>query len=166
MTSLVQRLAQFQMRLTHLELIETTLDGLHTGILWLNVQETKFLRGLHDQVNRELAEIIGNTHAEFDGADYHFHLTVAIGGQSIETYRRILVEFKDRLVNLSCTIRKLVMFVYDERTAINAGYMTYRILPLGINHSLSFRAAKRAKNLPCERSCLNTREFSPLCSPE
>jgi hypothetical protein len=23
------------------------------------------------------------------------------------------------------------MFVYDERTAVNAGYMTYMILPLG-----------------------------------
>ena len=30
------------------------------------------------------------------------------------------------------------MFVYDDRSAINAGYMTYRVLPLGgsgIEHS-------------------------------
>lgn len=138
MTELAQGLEPFQTLLTHLELIETTMDGFHTGILWLNVQETEFLRGLHERVNRELAVRFGNVPAEFDGADYHFHMTVAIGGQPIETYRTILDEFRNRLVNLSCTIRELVMFVYDERTAVNAGYMAYRILPLGADHSLSF----------------------------
>ncbi len=132
MTELVQSLEPFQTRLTHLELIETTMDGFHTGILWLNVQETDFLRQLHERVNRELTERFGNARAEFDGADYHFHLTVAIGGQPIETYRKIYDEFKDRLVNLSCTIREMVMFVYDERTAVNAGYMTYMIIPLSL----------------------------------
>lgn len=137
MTELAQGLQPFQTLLTHLELIETTMDRLHTGILWLNVQETEFLRGFHERVNHELIERFGNARAEFDGADYHFHMTVAIGDQPIETYRTILDEFKDRLVNLSCTVRELVMFVYDERTEVNAGYMTYMICPLGAN-SLSF----------------------------
>lgn len=132
MTELAQGLEPFQTLLTHLELIETTMDGLHTGILWLNVQETESLRGLHERVNRELTARFGNARVEFDGAEYHFHMTVAIGGQPIETYRRILDEFKDRLVNLQCMIRELVMFVYDERTEVNAGYMTYRILPLSL----------------------------------
>jgi 2'-5' RNA ligase len=132
MTELAQELEPFQTLLTHLELIETTMDGLHTGILWLNVQETEFLRQLHNRVNDELTERFGNTQAEFDGADYHFHMTVAIGGQPIETYREILDEFKDRLVNLAFTVQEMVMFVYDERTAVNAGYMTYRILPLSL----------------------------------
>ncbi|MEW6083445.1 MAG: 2'-5' RNA ligase family protein [Chloroflexota bacterium] len=138
MTELAQGLEPFQTLLTHLELIETTMNGLHTGILWLNVQETELLRQLHEPVNRELTARFGNVPAEFDGSDYHFHMTVAIGGQSIETYRVILNEFKNRIVNLPCTVRELVMFVYDERTAVNAGYMTYRILPLGANHGLSF----------------------------
>jgi 2'-5' RNA ligase len=138
MTGLAQSLEPFQTLLTHLELIETTMDGLHTGILWLNVQETETLRGLHNRVNEELTARFGNVSAEFDGENYHFHMTVAIGGQTIETYRRIMDEFKDRLVNLTCTVREMVMFVYDERTAVNAGYMTYRILPLSANHSLSF----------------------------
>ena len=138
MTELAQGLEPFQTLLTHLELIETTMDGFHTGILWLNVAETEFLRELHDRVNEELTVRFGNVPAAFDGADYHFHMTIAIGGQPIETYRKIVDEFNDRLVNLPCTIREMVMFVYDERTAVNAGYMTYMILPLGINQSLSF----------------------------
>lgn len=131
MTELADSLEPFPMLLTHLELIETTIDGLRTGILWLNVQETEFLRKLHERLNRELTARFGNVSAEFDGADYHFHLTVAIGGQPIETYRQILDEFEVRLVSLPCTIRAMAMFVYDERTAVNAGYMTYRILSLG-----------------------------------
>jgi 2'-5' RNA ligase len=134
MSELAQGLEPFQTRLTHLELIEATMDGFHTGILWLNVAETESLRGLHNRVNEELTARFGNVPAEFDGADYHFHITVAIGGQPIETYRKIVDEFNDRLVNLPCTVQKMVMFVYDERTAVNAGYMTYMILPLGSRH--------------------------------
>lgn len=131
MTELAQGLKPFQTLLSHLELIETTMDGLHTGILWLNMQATESLRQLHEWVNRELTARFGNIPVEFDGAEYHFHMTVAIGGQPFETYRKILDEFKDRLVDLPCTVREMVMFVYDERTAVNAGYMTYKILPLG-----------------------------------
>lgn len=132
MTELAQSLRPFPTLLTHLELIETTMDGLHTGILWLSVEETEFLRRLHNRVNEELTARFGNVPAEFDGADYHFHMTVAIGGQPIETYREVFDEFKDWLVNLRCTVREMVMFVYDERAAVNAGYMTYMILPLSL----------------------------------
>jgi len=131
MTELAQSVDTFQARLTHLELIDATIDGLASGILWLNVEETELLRGLHNRLNEELTARFGNVPAEYDGADYHFHMAVAIGGQPIETYHKILDEFRDRLVNLQCTVRDLVMFVYDERSDVNAGYMTYMILPLG-----------------------------------
>jgi len=135
MDELAQNIEPFQANLTHLELIDTTIDGLDSGILWLNVEETESLRGLHNRLNEELTERFGNVPAEYDGADYHFHMSVAIGGQPIEIYHKILDEFKDRLVNLQCEIRDLVMFVYDERSDVNAGYMTYKILPLSENHS-------------------------------
>ena len=139
MAELAKSIEPFQARLTHLELIDATIDGLDSGILWLNVEETEFLRGLHNQLNKELAVRFGNVHAEYDGADYHFHMSVAIGGQPIEIYRTIWLDvFGDRLVDLHCTVRDLVMFVYDERSDVNAGYMTYMILPLGINHNLLF----------------------------
>jgi len=131
MGDLAQSIEPFQARLTHLELIDATIDGLESGILWLNVEETESLRGLHNRLNKELTARFGNVPAEYDGTAYHFHMSVAIGGQPIETYHKILDEFKDRLVNLQCRVRNLIMFVYDERTAVNAGYMTYMILPLG-----------------------------------
>lgn len=134
MTELAGSIEPFQAHLTHLELIDATIDGLESGIIWLNVEETEFLRGLHNRLNDELTQRFGNVPAEYDGADYHFHMSVAIGGQPIETYRTILDEFKDQLGNLQYTVRELIMFVYDERTAVNAGYMTYKILPLGGRH--------------------------------
>ena len=130
MTELAQSIKPFRARLTYLELIDATIDGLESGILWLNAEETDFLRGLHNRLNEELTARFGNVPAEYDGADYHFHMSVAIGGQPIATYRMILDEFKDRLENLQYTVRELVMFVYDERSDVNAGYMTYKILPL------------------------------------
>jgi hypothetical protein len=96
-------LANNAVELTELQLFEAEIDGLETGILWLNVEETDILRKIH---------------------------TVAIGDQPIEIYRKIKEEFSDRLINLQYPVREPVMFVYDDMFTMNAGYMTYMILPL------------------------------------
>jgi len=131
MGELARSIEPFQAQLTHLELIDATIDGLESGILWLNIEETESLRGLHNRLNEELTARFGNVPADFDGDSYRFHMAVALGGQPIETYHKVIDEFKDRLGNLQYMVRELVMFVYDERSDLNAGYMTYKILPLG-----------------------------------
>lgn len=131
MTELAEGIDPFEVLLTELQLVEATVDGLDTGILWLNVYETKILRELHNRVNQELTLLFGNVPAAFDGPDYHFHMTIAIGNQPIQTYRQIKDEFSGRFTNLQCEIREMVMFVYDETYTVNAGYMTYMILPVG-----------------------------------
>jgi len=131
MTGLAGSLSRFEVKLTELQVIETTIEELNTGILWLNVEETNVLRQLHNRVNQELTMHFGNVQAPFDGAEYHFHMTVAMGNQPIETYRMIKNEFSDRLTNLQYTVREIAMFVYDDLDSINAGYMTYMILPVG-----------------------------------
>ena len=123
----------FEAKLTHLELIEAAIGEIESGILMLNVLETETLRGLHNRLNQELTARFGNVPATFDGPDYHFHMTVAIGGVPVETYQMIEKEFSDRLVNLQYTVQELVMFVYDEREEVNAGYMTYMNSPLSKN---------------------------------
>lgn len=133
MAELAGSITPFDVRLTQLELVDATIDGKDTGILWLNVRETKILRELHHRVHEELTTRFGNVASAFDGEQYHFHMTAAIGGQPIEIYRRILDEFSSQLKNLQCIIREMVMFVHDERYSFNAGYMTSKILPLGKN---------------------------------
>lgn len=130
-TELASNITPFDVNLTQLELIDATIDGMDTGILWLSVQETETLRQLHNQVNEELTARFGNVSAAFDGPDYHFHMTVAIGGQPIEIYRKIKDEFSSRLKNLQYKVSEIAMFVYDERYSLNPGYIAYKILPLG-----------------------------------
>ena len=78
----------FEVHLTQLQLIRTEIEHVETGILWLDVQETASLRELHLKLNRELAARFENTQAAFDGAEYHFHMSIAIGGQPWEVYQR------------------------------------------------------------------------------
>lgn len=131
MMNLARSITPFEVRLTELQLINMTMEGLDTGILWLNVQETKILRQLHNRVNAELTVRFGDVHAAFDGPDYHFHMTVAIGGQPFEIYQKIYDEFQTCLKDIQYTVQELVMFAYDEMFTMNTGYMTYMILPIG-----------------------------------
>ena len=131
MDEFAQTIHPFTIRCTELQLVPTILEGMETGILWLDVEESVDLRQLHDRLNRELAQRFGNTRAAFDGLEYHFHMTVMMGGQPIEVYRRVYAEIAERTVNLKFEANTLAMFVYDEPLCLNGNYMTYKILPVG-----------------------------------
>jgi len=131
MHEFVQTIHSFEVRCTELQLVPTTIEGMETGILWLNVEESDSLRQLHDRLNRELAQRFGNTQAPFDGPGYHFHMTVMMGGQPLDVYRKIYDEISERAVNLSFIADTLAMFVYDEPLSLNGECMTYKILPIG-----------------------------------
>jgi 2'-5' RNA ligase len=132
MHAFTQTIRPFEVKCTELQLVPTTFAGLETGILWLDVQETPYLRELHDRLNRELAQRFVNTQAFFDGPAYHFHMTVMMGGQPIEVYRWMFAEISERVVNLSFTANLLALFVYDEPVGLNGDYMVYKILPIGV----------------------------------
>jgi len=119
-----------EMHLPQLQLVNTTIDNSKTGILWLDVQETECLRQLHLRLNRELAARFENTQAPFDGADYHFHMTIAIGGQPWDIYQRMYEDIATAPVNLRYLARELALFVYDDGASLSAGYVAYKILPL------------------------------------
>jgi 2'-5' RNA ligase len=130
MDELAGTIPPFMVKLTQLQLEIGHFQEMEYGILWLDVQETKSLRQLHNRVNRELAQRFGNTQADYDGADYHFHMTVIMGGQPITVYRKLYGELAERTVNLQYPVRELAMFVYDEPMGPDGEYLTYKILPL------------------------------------
>jgi 2'-5' RNA ligase len=67
------------------------------GIVGLEVVETPVLRALHNQINAELAGLVADPSAPFDGDAYRFHLTVALGPLSPDNpYRAYYEALPDR----------------------------------------------------------------------
>lgn len=124
----------FEVQLTKLDIVPTFYEGTEYGILWIDVHETKELRQLHNRLNEELTQRFGSVPADFDGDAYHFHMTVMIGGQPIEVYRKFYNEMDNPVINRSFTVRELGMFVYDEPMGPHGDYISYRILQIGNFH--------------------------------
>jgi 2'-5' RNA ligase len=141
MSELAESIHPFEVKLIELKLIPATMEALEVGILWLDVQETDTLRQLHQRVNQELSRRFKNTQAAFDGMSYHFHMTVMIGGQSLEAYRRLYSEIPDHKVNLQYKVNELAMFVYDEPLSLNGDYLAYKILPISGKNITNHEAA-------------------------
>lgn len=132
MDELARTIEPFEVTLTRVELDSIIHKGTEYGLLWLAVQETDVLRNLHDRLNRELNQRFGNTQASFDGAEFQFHMTVMMGGQSIDVYRTIFDQIAEKNADLRYTVRELALFVYDEPMGPRGEYLTYKILPIGL----------------------------------
>jgi hypothetical protein len=83
------------------------------------------------QLNDELSQRFGNTHADYDGRAYQFHMTVMMGGQPIEVYRTIYSELSERSITMRYTVAELGLFVYDEPIGPHGEYLAYKTVPIG-----------------------------------
>jgi 2'-5' RNA ligase len=100
-----------------------------TGFLGLNVVETPILRGLHNQLNRELSGLFRDTSAPHDGDEYHFHLSIELGKVgAANPYRTYVDSRTDNKVRLAFQAKELGLFY--SRTGEMGSYMVYKILPL------------------------------------
>ena len=131
MDEFARSIEPFDVNLTKLDIVPISHEGIEYGILWIDVQETEILRGLHNRLNEELNQRFGSAPADYDSDVYHFHMTVMLGGQPIGVYRKFYSELDDPVINYSFPVRELVMFVYDEPIGPNSVYLSYRILPIG-----------------------------------
>lgn len=106
------------------------------GVVVVRIAPSPRLRQLHAQLNRELEQAFGETHADFDGDSYEFHLTVALGAfraELLPQLERDLAGWKFDEVTLSS---RLAMFIYEESPRpdpVNGvrEYGTFKVLPLG-----------------------------------
>ena len=94
------------------------------------MEESETLRHLHTRINQELAERFSNTQASFDGPDYHFHLTIALGRDPDPVYRSIIMELASREIALDTIARQVVLFYYDDDQISPGSFLTYKILPI------------------------------------
>ena len=134
MDQFARSIAPFEVTLTKLDIVPVSFQGTDYGILWIDVQETDQLRRLHNRLNHELSQRFGPVPAEYDGDAYHFHMTIMLGGQPIEIYRRFYSELDTPNLNHSFTVRELAMFVYNEPLGPDNVYLCYKILPIGTSN--------------------------------
>ena len=127
MAFLAGSIAPFPITLTQCQLWETP----DSGVLSRGVQENETLRALHDRLNTELTERFGERKADFDGPSYTFHMTIAAGGGSLETYREAFAECEALSRTPTFVTRELALFLYDNHDGKGEWeYLTYKILPL------------------------------------
>ena len=101
------------------------------AILGLNVVEIPVLRTLHERLNRELANVVINPKAVFDGETYRFHLTIEMGPvKDKDIYKAYFDALSSKEVNLSFKTREIALFYYADRQPGPEAFMVYKVLPL------------------------------------
>lgn len=126
LAELASSLSPLDITLTEPELVEV---NEHTSILWLKAEQTPTLHQLHNRLNQELELRFGSTQADFDGPDYQFHMTIAIGRSSSADYRRAYEEFKNNWREISFRTDAVALFAYDSINS-QSDYISYKILPM------------------------------------
>ncbi len=89
-------------------------------------------------LNRELAAQFGDAQADFDGDDYEFHMTVAIGPCDAGRLPQLKADMADWDLMDRTQVVDLAMYVYEESTRPDSllgvrEYGIYKKLPLA-NH--------------------------------
>ena len=131
MDELAGAIQPFDLTLTELQMVPVPFGGAEYGILWFDIEETSVLRGLHNRLNEELSLRFGDTTADFDGDAYRFHMSVMMGGQLMDIYRKYHDDIPNNRINMTYTAKELAMFVYDEPMGPHVDNLCYKILPLG-----------------------------------
>lgn len=106
------------------------------GVVVVHVAPSPRLRQLHAQLNAELQQEFGETQADFDGDDYEFHLTIAIGAFQPDLLPQLKNDIADWKLEEVTVSSRLAMFIYEESTRPDPlygvrEYGTYKVLPLG-----------------------------------
>jgi 2'-5' RNA ligase len=105
------------------------------GVIVVRVAASPRLRQLHAQLNAELEREFGETHADLDGDDYEFHLSVALGAFRVDLLPQLENEIATWKMDEVTVSSRLAMFIYEESTRPDPlygvrEYGIYKVLPL------------------------------------
>ena len=90
-------------------------------IVGLEVHETPVLRATHNQINHELKDLVFDSSAPHDGAEYRFHLTVELGRVGdTNPFKQYYETMPKKNVSLSFMAEYLALFFYTDK-AIEPG---------------------------------------------
>jgi 2'-5' RNA ligase len=101
------------------------------AIVGLDVRETPMLRGLHNQVNRELKNLVKDSSAPHDGDEYRFHLTIELGKTSTRNpFKQFYDALPEKQVDLSFIAEHIGLFFYADGPIEKGSFICYKVLPL------------------------------------
>jgi 2'-5' RNA ligase len=101
------------------------------AIVGLNVNETPILRELHNEINKDLKDLVHDSSAPHDGNEYHFHLTIELGKTSpANPFKEFYEALPEKQVNLSFMAEHLALFFYTDGPIEKGSFICYKILPL------------------------------------
>lgn len=104
--------------------------GYESGVMVLKATKTKELYDLHNRLNKELAARFGSSPADFDGDDYAFHMTIAIGGKPFSNYQKAYDMLATKVYDFSATFDQIGLLYYDSDNIIPGTYFCYKKLSL------------------------------------
>lgn len=110
----------------HLKIFGDTEEGF--PVLWLDIEESKELRELHNEIYKYITEHLWNTE---NNEIYHFHSTIALGEQPASVYKEIFKSIPVKEINHNCTIKEIALFCTTDSESRMGTYITYKILSLG-----------------------------------
>jgi 2'-5' RNA ligase len=101
------------------------------AIVGLEVHETPTLRGLHNQINRELKEVVQDPSAPHDGDEYRFHLTIELGKVGSQNpFKQFYESLPEKQVALSFKAEHMALFFYADGPIQTGSFICYKVLPL------------------------------------
>jgi len=101
------------------------------AIIGFEVLETPVLRSLHNQVNKELKDLILDSSAPHDGEEYRFHLTVELGEvDSNNPFKQFYESLPEKEVALSFTASQIALFFYVDGPIGPGTFICYKVLPM------------------------------------
>ena len=101
------------------------------AIVGLEVHETVMLRTLHNQINRELKQVVKDPSAPHDGDGYRFHLTIELGRVvGANPFLQFYESLADKRVDLSFVAENIAMFFYADGPIETGSFNCYKVLPL------------------------------------
>ncbi len=130
---------EFSSNLKAMSIELTTLDYLsinsfayESGLIWFNINETKELRHIHNNLNKELEERFGSTKANFDGVNYRFHMTIALAGKPFDVYKDTFEKLEKKEYNKTYVFDEIALLYYDDDVIKPGTYISYKRIKLGV----------------------------------
>ncbi len=101
------------------------------AIVGLEVREMPTLRELHNQINRELKEVVQDPSAPHDGDEYRFHLTIELGKVGSQNpFKQFYESLPEKQVSLSFQAEHIALFFYADGHIQTGSFICYKVLPL------------------------------------